>query len=71
MFVVQSQSDSESPILSNGLVVKQSPACKNLIREAEYIVGIRRQSTIIEVANWGVSVRVVVNCRVCKSALAL
>jgi hypothetical protein len=57
---------------SSELVVRQSPAGKNVSTEGEDIVWIRYRATIgEETADRGDLVRAVVNCRVCELAIAL
>jgi hypothetical protein len=54
---------------SNELVVRQSPAGKNVSTEAEDIVGIHHQATTGE--DTADLLRAVVNCRVCELPIAL
>jgi hypothetical protein len=57
---------------SNELVVRQSPASKNVSTEADDIVGIHHQATTGEdTAHWEDLVGAVVNGRVCELATAL
>jgi hypothetical protein len=56
---------------NNELVVRQSPAGKDVSMEAEDIVGICYQGTTGEdTADWEDLVHAVVNCRVCELAIA-
>jgi hypothetical protein len=60
--------------VKSSVVVRQSPASKDVNTEAEeaYDVGCRYQATTGEdTTDWEVSVRAVVNCRACELAIAL
>jgi hypothetical protein len=57
---------------STELVVRQSPTGKNVSTEAEDIVGIRHQATIVEdTSDLKDVVCAVVKCRVCELAMVL
>jgi hypothetical protein len=57
---------------SSELVLRQSPACKNVIMEAKNTVELRHQATTGEdTVDSEDLVRAVVNCRVCELAIVL